>query len=254
MTLMGGGIVLIAGVPAAGKTSLARHLEYTAPPHIFVRRWTLDDHPNEGSLKDKNDRILKEISTVLCSSPDMIVLVDDNFHLRSMRKRYIQLAEQFGAGIIAIHVACSLEAALLRNRNRIGALPDDVVRAVYNRFEPIDEPRLRPFLIDYLNCTDIWSDILSTLHRRPYPMNIATITNNDDQRWHELHLCLNQIAGEEIFREVDPLKKQLTSRLLSRAKKQLWAALRQREYHEIDHSLLKDMLLSEYAIILLNAL
>jgi tRNA uridine 5-carbamoylmethylation protein Kti12 len=94
MVLQNAGLVLIAGIPASGKTTLAKGLESTAPTGVTVCRWTVDEHPNNGSLRTKNDALFSKVQSALQSGPRQIHIIDDTFHLKSMRRRYVRLAQQ----------------------------------------------------------------------------------------------------------------------------------------------------------------
>lgn len=66
-----------------------------------------------------------------------LVVLDDTFHLRSMRGQSWRVAREFQAAYIQVHVRCPLEIALHRNRNRsLGSrVPDKVVMNAFNAFE-----------------------------------------------------------------------------------------------------------------------
>jgi predicted kinase len=123
-------IVLIMGIPGTGKTTLARQLEL----HWGALRITFDEIKHEGSLRNKHDRIYDMVK-----SSDGMVILDDNFHLRSMRTRYWRLCKNEERGIVFLLCKCPMEEAISRDaarsdNERIGR---ETIERMNVQFEPL---------------------------------------------------------------------------------------------------------------------
>lgn len=85
---MSAGVVLVMGLPATGKTTLAKHFELHE-----AKRWSFDDFANLDSLKEKSILIFNQVSQLLKSTGG-IHIIDDTMHLGSMRKPYMRFCQQ----------------------------------------------------------------------------------------------------------------------------------------------------------------
>ena len=65
------------------------------------------------------------------------IVLDDNMHLRGMRKAVRRAAGELGVGFLQVALSCPLETALQRNKARVGddRVDDDVVRRMAASFE-----------------------------------------------------------------------------------------------------------------------
>ncbi|VDM77410.1 unnamed protein product [Strongylus vulgaris] len=116
-------LILIMGLPAAGKSTLAAKL--------------LDYHPNSVlfSLDDINGRWSSEFQAHVdrksfeqtvrmyleqnCDDEfNGWVIVDDNFYLQSMRRPFKRMARAFALQFYCILMECDVQDALLKNSNR----------------------------------------------------------------------------------------------------------------------------------------
>jgi tRNA uridine 5-carbamoylmethylation protein Kti12 len=86
----------------------------------------------------------KDLSTQTLSPKPSIILLDDNFYLRSMRKQCYKICQSVVSASSNLHVKIhfrmiylqtSLETCLDRNRLRLNPVPEHVIRAMAARFE-----------------------------------------------------------------------------------------------------------------------
>ncbi|RLN66772.1 hypothetical protein BBJ29_000050 [Phytophthora kernoviae] len=133
-------IVLMCGLPAAGKTTLAKHFTSSgSTPTRLYERISFDDlyeqavnHAAEGKTSEFNPdiwqtcqqemvvRVTKRIeqqSAFITSSPmqQLVLLVDDNFQYQSLRKRFFHLAADLNCGFAVLYM--NVPAAICRERN-----------------------------------------------------------------------------------------------------------------------------------------
>ena len=147
-------LLLLCGLPAAGKSAAASHL-----PNDLATVIEIDaeyDANSEGSqwsrvgwLAARQASITRaEQALVLAScsessAPRWVVVVD-NFYYRSMRRPYYSLARRLRAAFAVVHLHVPLETALSRNSTRRGTpsfVPEDVLRRAAARFEaPLQPP------------------------------------------------------------------------------------------------------------------
>lgn len=167
-TSNGSGIVILMGLPASGKTTLAKKLVDECPSGYSVIRWTLDEHPNKGTLRDKNDALFHQIQQALGQRAALptIHIIDDTMHLDSMRRRYVALCKEFKMGVALVPLSAPIEELIKRNQLRkvLGepgaALNDDVISTMARNFEPVRESMAR-FMVEPCNPMEkLWAGII----------------------------------------------------------------------------------------------
>lgn len=146
------GALLIIGLPAAGKTTLARHLAACTPGNTQVKVWSLDDFENAGRLRDKNDRIYTQVMEHLDSH---INIIDDTMHLDSMRARYFRSCQSRKQGFCLAFCEAPYPTLLARNQARGAGVDDQVIFRMAQTFEPISKS-MRRFTI---SVNDLFSKI-----------------------------------------------------------------------------------------------
>jgi tRNA uridine 5-carbamoylmethylation protein Kti12 len=126
-------ICLLMGLPASGKSTLARSLQATASlaDGMHVVHIEFDDVYEEMSKGgDSFSPVLWHQAREACyerirhlalspSHMRQLILVDDNMHLRSMRRRCFRIARDCQAAFMIIHFRASLSMSLARNSERI---------------------------------------------------------------------------------------------------------------------------------------
>ena len=159
-------LVVLCGLPGAGKTTLSenlvREVEKThgstsslkvVPKHIAFDEVGGDDVQGRSSSEydpdvwKKNRRkahelVEAEVSTapVELGEERKLVIVDDNMHLRSMRRQMYLLARQHRTDFVIVYVHIPLSEALGRNvRRGSSSVPEHVISRMHSTFEPPSE-------------------------------------------------------------------------------------------------------------------
>jgi len=141
-------VILMGGLPASGKTTLARqlverytkthhcvvHLEYDAIEDSLSSTAAIsdDDDPRRQVWNETRHIVMKRLEEYLSDRPNnvspRIFLIDDNFHLRGMRKKIHRLLlgyKPIRFGILWMETP--LEECVRRNHNRIRPIPSHVM-------------------------------------------------------------------------------------------------------------------------------
>ncbi|PRP80366.1 hypothetical protein PROFUN_11935 [Planoprotostelium fungivorum] len=124
-------ILLLCGLPAAGKTSLLEKLREHSPPKIAVQCISYDDLIDSSQGEDwklyrrkGHDSVIEAVNTIK-RDEEKVLIVDDNLYYRSMRHTLYLLALN--------------KTAVQRNRERISnRVPDEVIERMHSKLEPPD--------------------------------------------------------------------------------------------------------------------
>ena len=163
-------IVPLIGLPASGKTffsnKLRDHLEkqgvsclhvcYDALVPLAVQR---ELRLEAGRWKKEREMILRAVDMVVVGGAGeegnkhyeklsgsvelregrrLVILVDDNNYLQSMRYEYYQLARQTGAGFAQLYFSCDVQTSIRINRDRPEEQrePSSVIETIQSKLEP----------------------------------------------------------------------------------------------------------------------
>ncbi|CAD7939313.1 unnamed protein product [Amoebophrya sp. A120] len=150
-------VVLLVGLPAAGKSSLCARLQREIGDRARLVLHEYDKLEQELSTvfdpekwREARGAVVTNVRNALAGEkgrdPDdgvikkcTIHLLDDNFYLRSMRKPFFQLAREFRCQYKTITFRAGLESCLLRNAQRQGRarVPDAIL---LNMAEVLEAP------------------------------------------------------------------------------------------------------------------
>ncbi|RLN74969.1 hypothetical protein BBJ28_00009527 [Nothophytophthora sp. Chile5] len=208
-------LVLLCGLPAAGKTTLARR--FTAAGSSSTRRFdriSFDDLYYASSTsktgilpvdfdperwkscqKEMARRVRRcvEQQRTAAGTTDkaiaederqqLVLLIDDNFQYRSLRKRFFQLAADLNCGFAILYV--NIPAPLCRERNAArcaqgeesARVPDEVFQRMASVFEPPDG-RQNPW------------------ERNTHELRPDGATNEDAKVQEAMDILINQAARE----------------------------------------------------------
>ncbi|MHA1263757.1 MAG: AAA family ATPase [Candidatus Helarchaeota archaeon] len=139
-------LIVFMGLPSSGKSTLAKLLadaifKETGIPVTIIgtdeirtqlsQNSDLFDPTLEPVIKQQT---LQRIQSAL--KTDVIVINDDMNYYKSMRHELKQIATETAAHFILIYIQIPLERALEWNHNRGLPIPQEVIKKVYERFDP----------------------------------------------------------------------------------------------------------------------
>lgn len=129
-------IVLLCGLPGAGKSTLANYIVEHVPN---TKRIEYDQLSNADASIESWRAAREDAMAVLHQSIDLfdLILLDDNFYLRSMRKDIARsLQERTDVYFGMIYLQSDVLTCLERNRNRARTIPESIIRSMADRMEP----------------------------------------------------------------------------------------------------------------------
>jgi predicted kinase len=243
-------VVVVCGLPGAGKSEICRNLtkdpgcewiEYDAiEAEMLMQLHSQQDQDQSTHLKTAEDeacsleleawrwtrmRSLEKIEAILqrheadeSDASELVrVVVDDNFHLRSMRKRVHQLCLRYSSlypiyfGVIWVDT--SLPTCYDRNRNRAAAVNELVIQKLALSAEPplLREERpkrnrnLGPFLwesacIRVSGETVAFSDSLAKIREFVVTLSASVDRIRDDRPEHESRLASDRLITQKSSR------------------------------------------------------
>eukprot|EP01119_Soliformovum_irregulare_P024346 TRINITY_DN8704_c0_g1_i1.p1 TRINITY_DN8704_c0_g1~~TRINITY_DN8704_c0_g1_i1.p1 ORF type:complete len:293 (+),score=57.92 TRINITY_DN8704_c0_g1_i1:31-909(+) len=151
-------LLLLCGLPGAGKSTLSKCMRIVFPE-------VCSDHQLDGKLecveydavmrdeqKDqkwtpemwrfvRSDLVPKRVQEAIAEGQNRngvtIILLDDNFYFRSMRKMYFQMAQQHDIGFIQLFLDTDIETAQRRNQEREvrNRVPENIIQSMAQKFE-----------------------------------------------------------------------------------------------------------------------
>jgi O-phosphoseryl-tRNA(Sec) kinase len=134
-------LLVLCGIPASGKTTLAKQLVTTLRSDYNVELVSTDywrDDVYYSDFKPENERKVRAIAlqrTKELLSTGHSVVHDDSNYYESMRHDLYNLAAEQGCAFGVIHVATPINVALRWNLLRDQAVPTGVVEQISERFD-----------------------------------------------------------------------------------------------------------------------
>lgn len=204
-------LVLLLGLPAAGKTSLARGLAATTRGDTSIVIVSYDEHlsllsPSDGPFSSDLWRRNRDSCINLCKSQlstqlspghcRQVVVVDDNMQFFSMRKEVYKLARDMQCAFVQVHVSSPLELCLQRNKTRkkSSQVPDSVIVKMKRVFD-VPRPDIHPWEAATISLdmqkfpTDVTSisQVLDEILEKSCVPLLTEQTSGDSVRWRQLH-------------------------------------------------------------------
>lgn len=216
------GLVILMGIPASGKTSLAHRLLATAPlPAIALHIDDLAPPPEEDSSPAvrPRDRALWQVQQAIAGPWRGVIILDDTMHLAGMRRPYWRLFRTLASvAIVFVQVTCPLEVALRRDAARVGSarVGERSIWKILRSFKsPTPTQRRLTAQLDTAGVIisagaagELWATLQQLLAQS---MQLKSVTSPSgtrfsnqsptphDGNWrHRLHLALNQAASQLI--------------------------------------------------------
>ncbi|TMW63368.1 hypothetical protein Poli38472_002309 [Pythium oligandrum] len=154
-------VVLVCGLPGAGKTTLVRRFieaqaddpdtsvcyETICFDELFLNAYDAAAPFDPAQWKAVQQKMTAMITTQVTDESAetesyrpsrLVLLVDDNFPYRSQRKRFFQIAKAAKCGFGIVHLETPVSTCRSRNRSRVGLarVPDDAFERMVQCFEP----------------------------------------------------------------------------------------------------------------------
>ncbi len=167
--------IILIGLPAAGKSSLAKSLQNTE----FFRTHQLSveivdtdiirSHIEGSQFQPDKEQMVKKakISQIrTCLAENRSVIVDDMHYYESMRHDLFEIHREFSSYWISIYLNTPLSMCIEWNRQRATPLPESVIYTVSKKW---DKPGVK---YSWDRPTFIYSPHLSTLDSFNYQFNL----------------------------------------------------------------------------------
>lgn len=116
-------LLLVMGLPAAGKSSLCKKILQFRPDGVVFSldeangRWS-DNFNAHADRKSFEGTVRRHLEAQCDGASEKVVIVDDNFYLRSMRRPFERMARAFQLRYCCVFVEVDVEEALRRNARR----------------------------------------------------------------------------------------------------------------------------------------
>lgn len=136
-------LLVLSGIPGAGKTTFVTKLQHVFANEYSFNVWNLDEIVMARNLtfREAKESTHNNISKLIedlqnkHATVSTIIIIDDNMHLKSSRKKFYALAKQHEISYLEVYFKVDLHVALLRNSMRPHSIPDDVIISMNNELE-----------------------------------------------------------------------------------------------------------------------
>lgn len=125
-----GVLVVLTGLPASGKTTVARKLEEEREDLEII---SSDSIRRKGKPSQLWERMLDMVEEEL--GRDRVVMVDATNYTKGHRERFISAARESGCPFLVVCFKAKLESLLSRNLLRDEKIPSDAIRRLAKLFE-----------------------------------------------------------------------------------------------------------------------
>ncbi|VDK81924.1 unnamed protein product [Onchocerca ochengi] len=278
-------IVLLMGMPGSGKTYLCRELKAKLGNEICVtfsyddifnddgfmeylwgeeysnrnvlQLYGLDENRSARSERKRCENRIREFLKAQLSVEDnipMVVVIDDIFYLKSMRRPFRRMSTMFHLPYLVVLVDVPIATALARNLQRPEKfrIPESTIRKIHEKMElpstddgnffiyqSTDNLKL---LIEHIHC------IRRKMNLRDTSKNVSSMipakdekTSSKDEKWMKLELDLRRCVSE-LIHEKDANKDGI---VLVKIKKNLYWKIRKKNAINWDMQELKNILWEE---------
>lgn len=170
-------VVLIIGIPGAGKTTFVKKLPVILPQYGNFKVWEIiydnileTDCPTSYKLHRQHAFTMAEQTIKDIRQDDEkihVLVIDDNMYFKSMRYEYYKLARNYQISFFVVHFNVELSVALHRNANRENSVPEHVIINMAKKFEqPCENWEKNSLIIDSsYELNDIYSKFVTKLNQ-----------------------------------------------------------------------------------------
>ena len=149
---MKGRLLIFCGIPASGKTTIARVVCEKLQRAILVQTDAVRGMLGHPSFRAEESKFVYGACNALAREAlreGYTVLLDGTFMREEYRSEARNSLQKYYGRVDVVHVECRLDTALRRNASRRARIPAEKVRSIYERFEAprralrIDSARMR---------------------------------------------------------------------------------------------------------------
>ncbi|MFX1519814.1 MAG: AAA family ATPase [Promethearchaeota archaeon] len=132
-------LMLFCGIPASGKTTIANevakrltlkaiHIQSDIIRHMIPK-------PIHNNIEDEVVYNAMNSLAKIALEFNYLVILDATFLRHERREQALSIAKGLGKKSLLIHVKCSLDAAITRNRMRETLIPEKIIKEINEFFE-----------------------------------------------------------------------------------------------------------------------
>ncbi len=135
-------LLALTGIPASGKTALARQMvdiADTDPPIVVVDTDLWRDETYYANFRPENEKRVRKMAlgkTKQFLTRGWCVIHDDTNYYESMRHELYNIATRIGCAFGVVYIATPLDVALTWNVTRQRSIPEEVLRRIASRLDP----------------------------------------------------------------------------------------------------------------------
>ncbi|MFW9844751.1 MAG: AAA family ATPase [Candidatus Thorarchaeota archaeon] len=228
-------LLALCGIPASGKTTLAREIQLATSKDwnsvlVSTDDWRDNEYYSPFKPEKEGDVRKKALSlTRTFLARKQSVVHDDTNYYSSMRHELFCLAEEFRCVFGIIYVKTPLETALKWNTLRETKIPPDVVSRIHSKFDMPGEKYAwdSPVYVVDLNEKDASSAVAGILEElrdlRPVTQKVTSTPGTTEQFDTTTRRVVKEFLTKEPFFRNDPEVSRIRKLVLQEALREKWS-------------------------------